>query len=64
MAVAGGISLVAYLNFLTVGFTLQEYTLFLIQRIETYVFIAGTILVWIIVYPSLSRNRVKNKKNK
>lgn len=59
MAVVGGVSLVAYLNLLTVGYTLLEYSFFLLRRIETYVFLFGTILVWIIVYPSMSRKRKK-----
>ncbi|WP_280769266.1 hypothetical protein [Salipaludibacillus daqingensis] len=61
MATVGGISLVAYLNLLTVGYSLQEYSLFIVQRVETYMFIVGMILIWVIVYPSMNRNQ--RKKN-
>ena len=49
-AVLGGVSLVAYLNFLTLGFSLSEYALFLLTRIEFYLFIAGLILIWVMIY--------------
>ncbi|WP_416151259.1 hypothetical protein ACM26V_09920 [Salipaludibacillus sp. HK11] len=64
MAVAGGISLVAYLNLLTVGFTLLEYSIFLLQRVETYFFIIGAAIVIAIVYTPVSRKRLTKSGKK
>ncbi|WP_096189395.1 hypothetical protein [Evansella halocellulosilytica] len=50
LAVIGGVSLVAYLNLLTVGYTVIEYLLFLLGRIEFYVFIIGLLIVWGMLY--------------
>ncbi|MCR6095776.1 hypothetical protein HXA31_09780 [Salipaludibacillus agaradhaerens] len=64
LAVFGGVSLVAYLNLLTVGFSLQDYILFLIQRVETYMFITGLLIIWIMEYlPLVKKKRKKNMKN-
>ncbi|UTR11128.1 hypothetical protein MM300_02010 [Evansella sp. LMS18] len=50
LAVLGGVSLVAYLNLLTVGFSLREYGLFLLTRPELYIFLSGLVLIWSIIY--------------
>ncbi|UCZ55346.1 hypothetical protein LGQ02_14015 [Bacillus shivajii] len=50
LAVTGGVSLVAYLNLLTVGYSVVEYFLFLIGRIEFYIFIIGLLIVWGMLY--------------
>ncbi|UTR15361.1 hypothetical protein MM221_01845 [Salipaludibacillus sp. LMS25] len=64
LAVFGGVSLVAYLNLLTVGFSLQDYTLFVMQRVETYMFITGLVIIWVIEYlPLAKKKRKKNLKN-
>ncbi|WP_233254310.1 hypothetical protein [Salipaludibacillus keqinensis] len=64
MAVTGGISLVAYLNLLTVGFSIQEFSLFLLQRIETYMFLIGLFLIWLIVYLSKTEKKSLNNRKK
>ncbi|MCD8510210.1 MAG: hypothetical protein LRY73_10280 [Bacillus sp. (in: Bacteria)] len=55
LAVIGGISVLAYLNLLTVGYTLSEYFQFLLRRLELYIFILGIILVWTMIYLPLKR---------
>ncbi|SDZ00898.1 hypothetical protein SAMN05421736_10565 [Evansella caseinilytica] len=50
LAVVGGVSLVAYLNLLTVGYTLADYGLFLLFRVELYVFFLGLVIVWSMIY--------------
>ncbi|ADU31165.1 hypothetical protein [Evansella cellulosilytica] len=55
LAVAGGISLVAYLNLLTVGYTIKDYALFLLGRIEFYIFLLGLLLVWGMIYLPIRR---------
>ncbi|MFA9555819.1 hypothetical protein ACERII_00730 [Evansella sp. AB-rgal1] len=50
LAVVGGVSIVAYLNLLTVGFTIKEYGLFLLGRLEFYIFLTGLFLVWGMIY--------------
>ncbi|MDG5789145.1 hypothetical protein QA612_16935 [Evansella sp. AB-P1] len=50
LAVIGGVSIVAYLNLLTVGYTLLDYLQFLIGRIEFYVFLLGLFIIWGIIY--------------
>ncbi|MCE7794876.1 hypothetical protein K8O68_21030 [Salipaludibacillus sp. CUR1] len=61
LAVFGGVSLVAYLNLLTVGYSLQNFLLFLVQRIETYMFAAGIFIIWIIVYFPMKRGHKRKK---
>lgn len=47
LALIGGITLVAYLNLLTVGFSVQEYLIFVAKRVETYLFIIGLFMIFI-----------------
>jgi hypothetical protein len=49
-SVAGGISTVAYLNFLTAGHTFVEYLLFVSQRIECAMLPVGLLLIWGSIY--------------
>ncbi|MBU9713265.1 hypothetical protein [Evansella tamaricis] len=49
-AVIGGVSIVAYLNLLTVGYSIAEYLLFLVGRLELYLFLLGILLVWGMIY--------------
>ncbi|MDQ0255409.1 hypothetical protein J2S74_002791 [Evansella vedderi] len=55
LAVAGGVSVLAYLNLLTVGYSLTDYFLFLLGRIEFYVFVVGILIVWIMIYLPLNK---------
>ncbi|ERN52915.1 hypothetical protein A33I_14625 [Alkalihalophilus marmarensis DSM 21297] len=44
-SVAGGISLLAYLNLLTLGYEFSYYMRFITTRVEFYLFILGVIMV-------------------
>ncbi|WP_425426221.1 hypothetical protein [Tuberibacillus calidus] len=49
-AVAGGVSIIAYLNLLTMGQAFHDYMEFIIHRVETYLFIGGILLMWTSIY--------------
>ncbi|MBB5174832.1 hypothetical protein HNQ41_003055 [Texcoconibacillus texcoconensis] len=49
-SVSGGISLVAYLNLLTAGYSIIDYFMFITVRIETIFFIIGIFLIWTSIY--------------
>ncbi|MFC7393099.1 hypothetical protein [Scopulibacillus cellulosilyticus] len=50
LAVAGGISIIAYLNIMTTGHGFSEYFFFMSQRMETYLFFAGVFFIWFSIY--------------
>ncbi len=50
LSVAGGITIVAYLNILTTGVGFSQYFLFMQQRPETYFFIIGMVLMALTLY--------------
>ncbi|XJZ28179.1 hypothetical protein ACF5W4_05105 [Bacillota bacterium Lsc_1132] len=50
MAVAGGISVIAYLNLLAVGYSLGEYFIFISRRIESYLLPFGLIVITASIY--------------
>lgn len=56
LCVSGGVTLIAYTNFLPAGITWTEYGLFIIKRIECYFFPLGLLLMTIAVtfYPAES----------
>ncbi|GAB4073954.1 hypothetical protein GCM10028778_14570 [Barrientosiimonas marina] len=45
LAVSGGVSIIAYMNFLPVGVTWGDYLIFLAGRPECYFFPAGLLLM-------------------
>jgi hypothetical protein len=56
MAVSGGISTVAYLNLLTLGYGVLEYVKFIIQRPECILLPIGIITITISIYYPESNN--------
>nr|WP_242035150.1 hypothetical protein [Mesobacillus harenae] len=50
LAVAGGVSIIAYLNLLTTGHRFSEYFSFITTRIECYLLPGGIILIWLSIY--------------
>lgn len=50
IAVAGGVSTIAYLNLLTTGHGLIEYLIFISKRIECYLLPIGIFLIWASIY--------------
>jgi len=50
LAVAGGVTIIAFLNLLTMGNTFTDYLIFMSQRLESYIFLAGILTMWLAVY--------------
>ncbi|WP_306453935.1 hypothetical protein [Bacillus sp. FJAT-45350] len=57
LAVAGGVSILAYLNLLAAGYDFKTYFKFIIYRVELYLFIIGALLITASIY--LPNNRKK-----
>lgn len=49
LAVAGGVTIIAYMNFLPAGITWYEYFMFIKIRIESYFFPLGLLLIFIAI---------------
>ncbi|SDI00446.1 hypothetical protein SAMN05192534_1188 [Alteribacillus persepolensis] len=45
LAAAGGISLIAYMNYIPAGLTMVEYLQFIVKSTEAMVFAAGLLLI-------------------
>lgn len=45
LTVAGGVSLIGYLNLLTIGKDFHEYIHFIIKKPECYLFLLGIVLI-------------------
>jgi len=56
LAVSGGVTLIAYTNFLPAGISWAEYAIFISGRIECYFFPAGLLFMTIAIccYPNQS----------
>ncbi|MFT4412502.1 hypothetical protein ACLM5H_01455 [Fredinandcohnia humi] len=55
LAVSGGISVIAYLNLITTGYSFIEYLQFIDHRFECYLVVIGMFMIWISIYfPSKS----------
>ena len=50
IAVAGGVSIIAFLNLITVGQDFDQYMKFIFQRVETYLFLIGILIMWTSIY--------------
>jgi hypothetical protein len=50
IAVAGGVSIIAFLNLMTTGQGFHQYIDFISQRVETYLFVGGIALMWLSIY--------------
>lgn len=55
LAVAGGVSMIMYLNLLPAGYSFLDYFHFISGRLECYFFPAGVMLIAISVYQIPSR---------
>ncbi len=58
LAIAGGVTLIAYLNFLPAGITWLEYFIFVRGRIEVYLLPIGIIIITIIILRSPFNTRM------
>lgn len=50
LAIAGGVSVIAFLNILAAGLNIIDYFLFISKKIECYLLIIGIILISISIY--------------
>lgn len=50
LAVSGGVTLIAYLNIIVAGHNFANYIIFIAQRVETYLFLGGLLLIWLSIY--------------
>ncbi len=56
LAVSGGVTIIAYLNFLPAGISWHEYFMFIRGRIECYFFPIGIIFMFIAIYSYPEKN--------
>ncbi len=56
LAVSGGVSMIIYLNLLTTGMTINEYFLFIITRVECYLFLLGLLIITFSIYLPRKKN--------
>ncbi|GGH88728.1 hypothetical protein JOD43_000739 [Pullulanibacillus pueri] len=50
LAVAGGVTIIAFLNLMTTGEGFYGYLSFMAHRVESYLFLSGIILIWLSIY--------------
>lgn len=55
LAVMGGISVIAYLNLVTAGYSFIYYLKFIVIRVEFHLFIIGFIMIFLSIYLPRSR---------
>ncbi|MCT8140404.1 hypothetical protein H1D32_23515 [Anaerobacillus sp. CMMVII] len=55
LAVSGGVSMIAYLNYVTAGYTFVYYLKFIALRVEFHLFLIGFIMILISIYIPASK---------
>ncbi|MCM3741101.1 hypothetical protein M3210_12555 [Oceanobacillus luteolus] len=50
LTVTGGVTIIAYMNFLPAGITWVEYFSFISTRIECYFFFIGILIMLVVLY--------------
>lgn len=50
LAVSGGVTIIAFLNMLTIGQDYLGYLQFLTDRPETYLLLGGIVIMWLSIY--------------
>jgi hypothetical protein len=55
LAVSGGISIIAYLNYVTAGYTFIYYLKFIGLRVEFHLFLIGIIMIISSIYTPFSK---------
>jgi hypothetical protein len=58
-AVVGGVSVIAYLNLLTAGYTFQEYVHYIKTRPECYLSLVGFIFLYSAIYMPFTTRKDK-----
>ncbi|HET7629712.1 MAG TPA: hypothetical protein VFK44_15165 [Bacillales bacterium] len=46
LAVGGGVTVILYMNLMAVGHGFGQYLLFMVTRVEFYIFLTGLSLIW------------------
>ena len=59
LTVAGGVSIIAFLNLLTIGYTYEQFLLFIIDRIEFYLLLTGLLIMIITILLPYSNEKEK-----
>ncbi|HHW39067.1 MAG TPA: hypothetical protein GXX18_17845 [Bacillales bacterium] len=59
LAVAGGVTVIAYLNVMALGLSFLDYLLFISTKIECYLLIIGIMLITLSIYIPLNRRNRK-----
>lgn len=57
ISVAGGITVIAYLNLIVSGHGFINFIRFIVKRPEAYLFLAGILLIWISIYFPINNNK-------
>lgn len=55
LAVAGGVSLIAYLNLITAGYSFIYYLKFIGLRIEFHLLLVGILMIFLSIYSPFTR---------
>jgi hypothetical protein len=55
LAVTGGVSMIAYLNYVTAGYTFLYYLKFIGLRVEFHLFLIGFIMIVVSIYTPFTR---------
>ncbi len=55
LAVSGGVSMIAYLNLITAGYSFVYYLQFIALRIEFHLFLVGFIMILLSIYTPSSK---------
>jgi len=50
LAVIGGVTMLAFLNLMATGEGFYDYLHFMSERIETYLFFFGLVMMWLSIY--------------
>ncbi|PSL50927.1 hypothetical protein B0H94_102204 [Salsuginibacillus halophilus] len=59
LAVSGGISVLAYMNYMAAGYPLHTYLIFISGRIELYMFLCG----WLLIILSMLPYKFSSRRN-
>ncbi len=60
LAVAGGVTVIAYMNVMAMGLSFLDYLLYISTRMECYLLIIGIMLITLSIYiPLNEKNRKK-----
>ncbi|NSL51470.1 hypothetical protein [Calidifontibacillus erzurumensis] len=56
LAVAGGVTIIGYLNLIPIGYSFTDYLLFISKKIECYLLIIGLLFIYFSIYSPFEKN--------